>query len=242
MRDTLMRRSLHSMLLTTAFAAPMLTSVVAYAGEIKFGQQELAVDDKGNLSADGKKSATDTLDNIPGEDAWQAYIWARLDHGAEGPLYFEFSQDIGGQTSLVHRHEESSYDGGKYISLEVELMGRIGFNKDRTYNVRAVQVSAKGKDIELAKGKVKLIKSGKEPPPDEDDDEKDEKDEQDEIDSLGGGEEEDPPATDTPPTEAPPPVEPAKKGCSIDADDYNGFNGALILFGLAGGLLVRRRR
>ena len=234
-----MRRPLHRLITDAAFAAPMLTSVIAYAGEIKFGAQELAVDDKGVITAEGKKAAVSELDNIPGEDAWQAFVWAKLDNAGEGPLYFEFYQEINGQNSLVFRHEENGFDGAKYFSGEIELQGRIGFNKDRTYTVRAIQVSAKGKDLELAKGKIKLIKSGKEPPPEEKDDEDDELADQDEHDSLGGDEEE--PST-PPPTEAPPPVEPKKKGCSIDSDAFGGFNGALVLFGIAGGLLYRRRR
>lgn len=236
-----MRRSLHRMLLVSAFALPLTASSIASAGEIKFGQEMLDVDDKGALSADGKKKTVTELDNVPGEDAWLAFTWAKIDKGAEGPLYVEFFQDLNGEQQLVWRYEESGYDGSKYVSMEIELQGRLGFNKDRTYDVRVVQVNAKGKDIVLSKSKIKLIKSGKEPPPDEDEeDEGDEgdEDETDEFDTYGDSEE---PPEEEAPSEAPPPVEPSKKGCSIDSDAF-GFNGAMALFGLAGGLLYRRRR
>lgn len=236
-----MRRSLNRLLLSAAFALPMLASTAVFAGDIKFGQELLDVDDKGNLTADAKKKTVAELDNVPGEDMWLAYTWAKIDTGGEGPLYVEFFQELNGEQHLVWRYEEPNYDGAKYVSLEIELEGRLGFNKDRTYAVRVVQVNAKGKDIVMAKSKIKLVKSGKQPPPDEDEDEGDEDeeetDDQDEIDSLG--DDEDPPPET--PSEAPPPVEP-KKGCSIDGDAFGGFNGALVLFGIAGGLLYRRRR
>ena len=234
-----MRRSLHRLLLVSAFALPLLAGSNAFAGEIKFGQEMLDVDDKGTLSSAGKGKVVNELDNVPGEDSWLAYAWAKIDKGAEGPLYVEFFQDLNGEQQLVWRYEEPSYDGGKYVSMEIELQGRLGFNKDRSYDVRVVQVSTKGKDIVLAKSKIKLIKSGREPEPDEDEEDSgDEAEpENDEFDTYGDDEE---PPADTPP-EAPPPVEPSKKGCTIDSDAY-GFNGALALFGLAGGLLARRRR
>jgi len=226
------------MILFSAFALPLLAGSTAFAGEIKFGQEMLDVDDKGALSADGKKKVVAELDNVPGEDAWLAYAWAKVDKGAEGPLYVEFFQDLSGEEQLVWRYEESSYDGSKYVSMEIELEGRLGFNKDRTYNVRVVQVSAKGKDIVLSKSKIKLIKTGREPVEEEGDGEEEEDEGyEDEFDTYGESEE--PP--EEAPEEAPPPVQPSKKGCSIDSDAI-GFNGALALFGLAGGLLARRRR
>ncbi len=235
-----MRRSLHRMLLVSAFALPLTASSIASAGEIKFGQEMLDVDDKGALSAEGKKKTVTELDNVPGEDAWLAFTWAKVDKGAEGPLYVEFFQELNGEQMLVWRYEEPSYDGSKYVSMEIELEGRLGFNKDRTYNVRVVQVNAKGKDIVLSKSKIKLIKSGKEPEPEEDEGgDETEEDELDEFDTYGESEE--PPEEEETPSEAPPPVEPSKKGCSIDSDAF-GFNGAMALFGLAGGLLYRRRR
>ncbi len=238
-----MRRSLHRMLLVSAFALPLLIGSTASAGEIKFGQEMLDVTDKGTLSSDGKKNVVTELDNVPGEDMWLAHTWAKIDKGAEGPLYVEFFQKLNGENMLVWRYEEGSYDGSKYVNMEIELEGRLGFNKNRTYDVRVVQVSSKGKDIVLAKSKIKLIKSGRKPPPDEDEGEGeggDEPEDDDEFDTYGDDEE--PPVEADAPSEAPPPIEPAKKkGCSIDSDEI-GFNGALVLFGLAGGLLARRRR
>ncbi|MEZ4452902.1 MAG: hypothetical protein R3B09_25815 [Nannocystaceae bacterium] len=240
MKDMLNTSLLRRLLVGVALAAPLLASSAAFAGEIKVGQQALATDDKGNLTADGRKAAVTELDNVPGEDLWVAHVWAKIDNGGEGPLYFEFYQDIGGQASLVSRTEyPGEYGGEKFVSAELELPGKLGFNKNREYTIKALQVSAKGKDLELAKGKVKLIKSGKEPPKEETDEEEAES-AQDEADSLGG---EDEPETDKPATntEAPPPVEPKKKGCSIDTEDY-GWSGALVLLGIGGIAASRRRR
>ncbi len=239
MKEPSMRRSLHRMMLVSAFALPLLIGSTASAGEIKFGQEMLDVTDKGALSSDGKKNVVSELDNVPGEDMWLAHTWAKIDKGAEGPLYVEFFQQLNGESMLVWRYEEGSYDGSKYVNMEIELEGRLGFNKERTYDVRVVQVSSKGKDIVLAKSKIKLIKSGRKPPPDEDDGEEDPEEDDDEFDTYGDDEE---PPVEATPSETPPPIEPAKKkGCSIDSDAF-GFNGALVLFGLAGGLLARRRR
>ena len=92
--------------------------------------------------------------------------------------------NLNGTDSLVWRHEEGDFAGGKYYSGELELLGGRGFNKDRTYEVKAVQVSAKGKDLTLASGKVKLIKSGKKPEKTEEDDADKVPEDQDAHDSL----------------------------------------------------------
>jgi len=238
MKNTSIRQQLRRSLSAAVFAAALLTSASAVAGEIKFGQEPLATEADGKLTAEGRKAAIEALDNVPGEDLWVAHIWAKLDNGAAGPLYFEFFQEVAGQNSVVLRHEVPDYGGEKQITVEVELPGRIGFNKERTYTVKAVQVNAKGKDLELARGKIKLIKSGKAPPKSKDDEE--DKAAQDEADSLGDDEDEDTkPAAPT--AEAPPPVEPKKKGCTVDLDGHDGWSGALILLGI-GGLALRRRR
>ena len=231
---------LRPILTSVAFVTVALTSQAVLAGEIKVGQEPLAVDKDGKLSADGRKAAVEQLDEIPGEDTWVAHIWASLDNRAPGPLYFEFFQEVAGQNSVVLRHEVADYDGGKYWSGEIELPGRIGFNKERTYTIKAVQVNAKGKDIELAKGKIKLIKSGKAPPKQEEDDE-DDRAAQDEADSLGGDDDEGDAKPAAGGSEAPPPVEPTKKGCTVDVADHDAWSGALILLGI-GGLALRRRR
>lgn len=228
-------------ILGTAVAMAALCSTAAWAGEVKVGATELAVDDKGNLTAEGRKAIVDTLDEVPGEDLWKAYIWAKLDNAAEGPLYIEFYQNLNGSDSLVWRYEESNFNGGKYYSAEIELAGGRGFNKDRTYEIKAVQVSPKNKDITLATGKLKLIKSGKKPPKDPDEGKKTkEEEEQDARDSLA----EDDKSSDEPkPTEeAPPPVEPkAKKGCTVDSDS-SAWNGTLLLLVVGAGVAARRRR
>ncbi len=231
--------------LPTAVAVATLCSTaasVAWAGEIKVGAAALEVDDKGNITASGRKAIIENIDEVPGEDTWQLFVWAKLDNAAEGPLYFEFYQNLGGTDSLVWRHEEPNCAGGKYFSGQIELAGGRGFNKDRFYEIKAVQVSPKGKDLTLANGKVKLIKSGKKPEKaageggDEDKAEAD----QDALDSFAGGDE---PKGDEPKSEeTPPPVEPkAKKGCAID-NDGSAWNGAMLLLVLGAGLVARRRR
>lgn len=228
---------------STAVALAALCSTTAWAGELKVGTAPLEVDDKGNITAAGRKAAVDTLDEVPGEDTWQAHIWAKLDGAAAGPMYFEFYQNLNGTDSLVWRHDAGEYAGGKYYSGEVELAGGRGFNKDRVYEIKAVQVSAKGKDLTLASGKVKLIKSGKKPAKTEGDEEGEDKvpEDQDAHDSLA---DDDKSSGDTPkPTaEAPPAVEPkAKKGCAIDSDSST-WNGALLLLVIGAGFAARRRR
>jgi MYXO-CTERM domain-containing protein len=219
--------------------ATLCTASVAWAGEIKFGATQLEVDDKGNLSATGRKAVVDTIDEVPGEDRWEVHLWAKLDNAAEGPLYFQFSQNLNGTASDVWRYDEENFAGGKYFSASFELEGGKGFNKDRTYDVKAVQVSPKGKDLTLATGKIKLIKSGKKPEKGPEDDEEKVPEDQDAHDSLAGDEKE--PAGDETSKEAPPPVEPkAKKGCSIDSEN-NTWNGALFLLVLGAGLFARRR-
>jgi MYXO-CTERM domain-containing protein len=228
---------------STAVALAALCSTTAWAGELKVGAAPLDIDDKGNLAASGRKAAVDTLDEVPGEDMWQAHIWAKLDNAAAGPLYLEFYQNLNGTDSLVWRYDAGEYAGGKYFSGEVELAGGRGFNKDRVYEIKAVQVSAKGKDLTLASGKVKLIKSGKKPAKAEGDEEGEDKvpEDQDAHDSLADDDKSSGDAP-KPADETPPPVEPkAKKGCSIDSDSST-WNGALLLLVLGAGFAARRRR
>ncbi len=248
MRYTHKQAPSRRMLPAIVAAAVVLTAGMAHAGDIKFGQDKpLETNDKGALTGEGKKAAVKELDNVPGEDAWQAFVWAQLDRGAEGPLYIEFWQEVNGNPSIVHRHEESGYDGGKYISAEFDLEGNIGFNKNRTYTVKAVQVNAKGKDITLAKSKIKLIKSGREPAEDEGGEDSGEEDlsDQDVADSLAGPDEEEEEVGDKEPEktdeeQGPPEVKP-KKGCSVQVSD-NGWSGPMVLLLAAAGLVRRRRK
>ena len=227
-------------LLPTAVAmATVCAASVAWAGEIKFGASKLEVDDKGNLTAGGRKATVDTVDEVPGEDRWEVHLWSKLDNAAEGPLYIYFYQTLNGATSEVWRHDEPDFAGGKYYSADIALEGGRGFNKDRTYDVKAIQVSPKGKDLTLATGKIKLIKSGKKPEKSAEDEQDEVPEDQDVHDSLAGDE----PAGDEPKgEEAPPAVEPkAKKGCAIDSDE-SAWNGVLLLLVLGAGLAARRRR
>ena len=242
MNNRMPMQSLRRWTLPTAVAMATLCSAasVAWAGEVKVGAAKLEVDDKGNLTASGRKGVVDTLDEVPGEDTWVAHVWAKLDNAAEGPLYFEFYQSLAGTDSLVWRYEEPGFPGGKYFSGEIELAGGRGFNKDRFYEIKAVQVSPKGKDLTLAVGKVKLIKTGKKPEKSAADEDEDKAAaDQDALDSFAGGDE---PKGDEPKgDEPPPPVEPkAKKGCSIDSD-ASAWNGAMLLLVLGAGLIARRR-
>ncbi len=149
------------------------------------------------------------------------------------------------------RHEEPDFQGDKYINLELDLEGGKGFNKNRNYEIKVTQVSAKGKDLTLAIGRVKLIKSGKKPEkkPEEGGGEEGGKTDpdQDAHDSLGGGDGNDGGGASgggdgggDGNKEGPPPVE-KKKGCAIDSDD-SGWNGAMVLLALGAGFILRRRK
>ena len=247
-----MKRYLRNRVLPTLlFVCTAFASSAAFAGDIKIGQdKELATTEKGNLTGEGRSAAVSELDNVPGEDLWVCYLWAQVDRGAEGPLYIEFFQEVNGQESIVHRHEEANYDGGKYINIPIELEGNVGFNKERTYTIKIVQANAKGKDIVLGKSKIKLVKSGRKPAEPEEGaggggDEEDEASAQDIADSLAGPDEEEqteePDAEPDTGEEAPPPGEP-KKGCSVSADQPTGFSGPLVLLLAAAGLGFGRRK
>ncbi len=243
--ETPSRRLLRTVTLSTVIAlGTLLFAAPAWAGEIKFGEgpSSLEVDDQGKLTEAGRKTAVKELDKMPGEDAWDLRIWAKIDKGAPGPLYVEFWQTVEvlgkTQTAIVHRHEDNQYEGGKYVNYNILLEGKVGFNKDRTYDVYFVQVNAKGKDMRLASTKLKLINTGREPPPDEEGDEDEEElDEQDELDGLDGDED----GGDEPADAAPPETEASKKGCSIDAGPVGNFDGALLLMLVAAASRRRRR-
>ncbi|HEY8379724.1 MAG TPA: hypothetical protein VIK91_24705 [Nannocystis sp.] len=243
---TTLRTNLRRFMLSSAFVLAALGSSVAYAGEVKIGATPIEIDESGKITAKGKAAIVDTLDEIPGEDVWKCYLHAKLDNPAPGPLYIEFYQEINGEKSLVWRHDENDFAGDKYIYVELELEGRRGFNKNRTYDIKVTQVSAKGKDLVLATGKIKLIKSGKKPeksPEDEGDEDK-VPDEQDAIDTLAGGDGNDGGGDGSNDSgaekEGPPPVE-KKKGCVVDAEG-TAWNGALVLLALGGAFILRRKR
>ncbi|MDC0718488.1 MYXO-CTERM sorting domain-containing protein [Nannocystis bainbridge] len=243
-RNYLLRR----LTLPSAFALAALSSTVAYAGEVKVGATPIEIDGTGKITAKGKSAVVDTLDEVPGEDRWIAYVHAKLENPAPGPLYVEFFQELDGNRSSVWRHDENDFAGDKWFYGELELDGRKGFNKNRTYDIKVTQVNAKGKELTLASGKIKLIKSGKKPEAPKEDESAEDKAaaEQDAHDSLGGGDGNDGSggggSSSTPDSanEGPPPVE-KKKGCSVDADG-NAWNGAMVLMALGAGFILRRRR
>lgn len=242
-------RLLRALTFTTVIGlGGLFTASTAMAGEIKFGEgpSSLEVDDSGKLTDAGRKTAVKELDKIPGEDAWDLRVYAKLDKGAGGPLYVEFWQTVEvmgkKQVAKVFHHEDPNYEGGKYVDYNILLEGKVGFNKDRTYDVYFVQVGKKGKDIRLASAKLKLINTGREPEEGEDGggEEEEEETDQDELDSLGGDDEEE--EEEGAPDEAPPETEASKKGCSVDADGMGmGFNGALALLLIGGAAFARRR-
>ena len=78
---------------------------------------------------------------------------AKLDKGAPGPLYVEFYGSMPGsgkRYKVAWFHEHRTYEGEKYVSLEMELEGNNGFNRGKSYAVELVQVNDKGR----AGGKV----------------------------------------------------------------------------------------
>ena len=118
------------------------------------------------------------------------------------------------QVAKVFHHEDPNYEGGKHVNYNILLEGKVGFNKDRTYDVYFVQVGKKGKDIRLASAKLKLINTGREPEEGEDggaEEEEEEESDQDELDSLGGPDEEDEEAPDEDP---PPRPRPARRAAA----------------------------
>lgn len=216
-----------------AFVATMAVSSVASAGEVKFGKEPLETDDAGKLTAEARAATVTEVPSLPGEEVWPIYLWADLDRGAPGPLYVEFIGTLNGKPYLTHRYEyPEEYGGEESVTMDFEVEGNTGFNRGKTYVVKVTQASAKGKDIELAKGKVTLVYTeAPEEPEEEDEDEEDgegveEPSAQDEIDTLA-------------PEVEPPPVASSKKGCSLGAPGL-GFPAVLLLFGLLMAPLRRR--
>ncbi|MFO0631701.1 MAG: hypothetical protein U0168_02490 [Nannocystaceae bacterium] len=238
------RRGLASSLSALVFAAALSVPALALAGEIKFGAAALAVDDEGKLTDAGRSAAKEEVPNAtPGEEEWVVHVWAKLDKPAPGGLNVEFYGEHDGKRYLAYRHVEDSFDGAKYISLEIELEGSKGFNKNKTYFVEITQQDDKGRDFKLASGKVKLGWVAA-PKPEEGETEGDDKGEpeqdsaaQDALDTISGGGGE---GGDGANTGAPPPVEPKKKGCAVSPDAGDGAIGTLALLVLAGAW--RRRR
>lgn len=234
-RNSILRRLVPAFVLAGAlFAAPS-----AFAGEIKFGKEPLAVDADGKITDAGTKAAVEEIPSVPGDEEWIVHLWARLDKAGPGALNIEFyGKTPDGQKYLAYRHVENDFEGGKYVSLELELEDGQGFNKNHSYTVEITQLDDKNRDVKLASGKLKL---GYTPPPAEgkDDEGKDEEGKDDEGEGEEGDDAQD--ANDTLGNETPPPVESGKKkGCAIEPDTDAGALGGLVLVALAG--LARRRR
>lgn len=223
-----------------ALVGALLAAPSAFAGEIKFGKEPLAVDGDGKITDAGSKTAIEEIPSVPGDEEWVVHLWARLDKAGPGALNVEFyGKTPDGQKYLAYRHVEQDFEGGKYVSLELELEDGQGFNKGHSYTVEITQLDDKGRDIKLATGKLKL---GYTPPPAEgkgDEAGKDEEGKDEAGEEEGDDAAQD--AQDTLGTETPPPVESGKKkGCAIDHGTDAGSLGGLVLVALAG--LARRRR
>jgi hypothetical protein len=220
---TILRTILMSATIVAAGATVSLAPSPAWAAgpaaeEIWFGEGEasLETDEEGNLTEAGAKTKLTELDAVPGEEDWELKLHARMSKSAaEGPLYTEFYQTLQGKEYIVFRHEDLDYDGSRLYTTMILLEGNIGFNKDREYRVQIVQNNGK-KDIVMARGKIKLINTGRkaegeeeeageEEEGEEEEAEEEEEDEEEEDEGDGG-------------QEAPPPIEetPAKKkGCTV---------------------------
>jgi MYXO-CTERM domain-containing protein len=230
-----------------ALGGALLAAPLAYAGEVKFGSAPLEVDDAGKLTAAGKAAAVKQLPSSPGEEVWPLHVWAQIDKGAPGPLYVEFFDKLpgSGKRYRAWQYEHSTYQGEKYVTLEIELEGDVGFNKGHTYTVEISQLDNKNKNLVLASGQIELVYTeGKKEDEEDDGEEKDEEgeegeegDAQDELDSFaeggdgGAGGETPPPVTS--PTK--------KKGCSIEPG-MGAAPGVLVLLLLGAGLARPRRR
>lgn len=220
-----MRRILRTLLMSATFVAAgatvsLVPSPAWAAGpnseEIWFGtgQDSLETDEDGKLTDEGAKTKSTEVDRIPGEEDWELKLHARLGkYAAPGPIYTEFYQTVQGKEYIVYRHEDSDYDGSRYYTAVILLEANLGFNKDREYRVQIVQNNGT-RDLVVARGKIKLIDTGREAPEQaeaEGEDGTEAEAEEDEVDdeeedavAEGGGE---PPAIENTPAK--------KKGCTV---------------------------
>jgi MYXO-CTERM domain-containing protein len=242
---------LRSLGFALALCGGLLVAPVAFAGDVKFGAAPLEVDDSGKITDAGKKAAIKQLPSRPGEEVWPLHLWAQIDKGAPGPLYVEFFDKLpgSGKRYKAWAYEHAAYEGEKYVTLELELEGDVGFNKGHTYTIEVSQLDNKGKNLVLASGQLELVYTAGKPEDEEEEGEDDGEDdegedegqsaEQDALDSFAGG--------DEGKSEGPPPVTSPgkKKGCSVDSGS-DAAPGALVLLLLAAGLVTtrppRRRR
>lgn len=227
-----MRSILRTLLMSATFVAAGATVSLApspawAAGpnseEIWFGtgQDSLELDEEGKLTDAGAKTKSTEIDRTPGTEDWELKLHARLGkYAAEGPIYTEFYQTVQGKEYIVYRHEDLDYDGSRLYTTVITLEGNIGFNKDREYRVQIVQNNGT-KDIVMARGKIKLIDTGREAPEEAEEGEEEEGEEEAAAEAEAGEEEEEAEAEEGGEGgsgEAPPPIEdtPAKKkGCTV---------------------------
>ncbi len=240
------RRALASLAGALALGFTLSASSIALAGEIKVGTAALNVDADGKLTDAGRQAAKDTIPSQPGEEVWIVHLWAKLDKGAPGGLNIEFHGQLPDGTGyLAYSTAEEGYDGGKYLSLELELEGSKGFNKNKTYTVEITQQDDKGRDFKLASGKLKLgwtppAKEPDEPSGEEGKEPAADSSAQDALDSISGGDAGG--DGDSAGEGGPPPVAPAgKKGCAVDPA-AGGSLGILVLLALGASGTIRRRR
>jgi hypothetical protein len=233
-------------------------SAVAWAGPLLVAPEPFATKDTGRLADGEQGKAVTALAGIAGDDAWELNLWAELDWGyGAGPMYVEFFGELDGKRYKVAWQHEFEFSGDqKYVTVEgLRIEGGAGFNRGRTYAIEIHQVNDKGRDLTLARGKIKLDPApaptpgassggGGEEPAEE------ELDAQDVADSLAGddgGQSGDAPtpAPTSAATGAPPPVsDPGdKRGCSVHAGSSRrdgllgaGLGALLLVFG------ARRRR
>lgn len=229
-----------------ALALAFGTSSIAYAGEILVGTEAFAVDGEGKVTDAARATAKAEIPSQPGDETWVVHLWAKLDKGAPGGLNIEFHGAMpDGKPYLTYSTAEEGYDGGKYLSLEVELEGGKGFNKNKAYTIHITQQGDKGKVFKLASGQVKLgwTEAPKDPTgggggEGDEDGEAVDSSAQDALDTLSGGGGGEGGAGGE---GGPPPVEPTKKGCAIEPD-AGGTLALLGLFALAASRPSRRRR
>jgi MYXO-CTERM domain-containing protein len=237
---------LRSLGFALALCGGLLVAPLAFAGDVKFGAAPLETDDSGKLTDAGKKGAVKQPPSRPGEEVWPLHLWAQIDKGAPGPLYVEFFDKLpgSGKRYKAWAYEHAGYEGEKYVTLELELEGDVGFNKGHTYTVEVSQLDNKGKNLVLASGQLELVytegkpedeEEGEDEGEDDEGDDEEQSAEQDELDSFAGG--------DEGKGEAPPPVTSPgkKKGCSVDSGT-DAAPGVLVLLMLGAGLAVGPRR
>ena len=69
-----------------ALVGALLAAPSAFAGEIKFGKEPLAVDGDGKITDAGSKAAVEEIPSVPGDEEWTVHVWARLDKAGPGAL------------------------------------------------------------------------------------------------------------------------------------------------------------